>query len=228
MTSRPSSCDDTPGIINSLYRITASNVSEASLQVLNMHMQISETLLDLHKHGDAIQNGLLVFKGKKHLKSDPNKSIYKVVFDSCNYSCGSLMNDLMTFLDGLIFAHVPELTDEHFTVDGNDTPIYLTSIYYSRSKWMKSYADPHQKLIFDPCEIMTESDIAYILNYMLIYLNRLSEIDAFVQSHKDDIYDSRDRARKVIMKLTKVLHSGFFLLQSMLMDCIKSDAICAV
>lgn len=221
-----SSCDNIPGTVNSPYTIIAPDaVSKASLDVLVEHMHISETLLDLHKHGDAIQNALLVYKGKKNLKADPNKAIYKVVFESCNYSCGSLMNDLMTLLDGLIFAHVPELNDDHFTINSTDTPIYLTSIYYSRSKWMKSYAVPHQKLIFDTCEYMTESDIAYILNYMLIYLNRLGEIDTFVQDHNDDIYDSKEKARKVILKLTKVMHSGFHLLQSMLVDCIKHDAI---
>lgn len=197
-----------------------------SLENLKQHMLISETLMNLHKHGNEIQNALLLYKGKKALRTEANKSIYKMVFDSCNYSSGSLMNDLMTHLDGLIFSQVPELTDKAFFISCfAGTPIYLTSIYYSRAKWLLSYHDNHEKLIFDNCELLTEGDIAYILNYVVLYCKQLQYIEEFLIKSVDDIYFSKDKARKIIHKIQRHLHNGFQLLHSMLQQFIDEDKI---
>lgn len=196
-------------------------LNEESIESLKAHMFFSEALMNLHKHGNEIQNSLLFYKGKKSLRSEENKSIYKLIFDSCNYASGSLMNDLMTHLDGLIFSHVPELMDKAFFLECNpNVPVYLTSIYYARAKWMLSYYDEHHKIIFDTGEKMSEEDIAYILNYVLVYNKHLDTIEIFLSTHTDDLYDSRDKARKVINKLRRHLQNGFQLLHTMLQECL--------
>lgn len=136
--------------------------------ILLMHRRFSETLYDLHKHGDAILNALTEHKGRKALRKDPLRTIYKTVLETCDYTNErTKTSELKHQLDGLLFFQAADHIDH----------VVLAEVYYNRSAWMTSYTNPPpSQPIFDKTEDLSEPDVAYMCNYCHIYLGHINDI----------------------------------------------------
>lgn len=163
-------------------------------QILRMHRNFSEILYDLHKHGDAILNALLLQKGKKAVKKEPLKTIYKTIRETCDYAHETLTSEVKHQLDGLLFFQAAN-TD----IDQN----VLAEVYYNRSAWLASYANPPPSTpSFDITEDLTEADVAYLCNYCRIYRESIQTIlqEILTLCENEPLYSYR-HAHKALMRV---------------------------
>ena len=163
--------------------------------ILSMHRNFSEILYDLHKHGDAILNALLHHKGKKAIKKDPLKTIYKTIRETCDYAHESLTSEVKHQLDGLLFFQAQEQIE----------PDVLAEVYYNRSKWMQSYQSPPASIPeFDKNEDLTEADVAYLCMYCKLYRESINTIlqKILVLCENEPLYSYR-HAHKALLKVIK-------------------------
>jgi len=164
-------------------------------QILLLHRGFSESLFDLHKHGDAILNALLTQKGKRAVKKEPLKTIYKTIRETCDYAQETLTSEVKHQLDGLLYFQAADHVEDDI----------LAEVYYNRSKWMASYHNPPQSIPdFDKTEDLTESDVAYLCNYCRIYRESINAILNKILSlcENEPLYSYR-HAHKALMRVMK-------------------------
>jgi hypothetical protein len=161
--------------------------------ILALHRGFSESLLEIQKHGDAILQSLIQYKDKKAVKTEPLKTIYKTIRETCAPD-GSLSN-VKHRLDGLLFFQIGQYMEESI----------LWEVYYKRSVWLNSYNDPAPKPIFDTCDTLTEPDIAYLCNFCSLYQGCIKRILEQVLNHcadKEPLYTYR-HTHTVLLKIIK-------------------------
>lgn len=137
----------------------------SSENMIHIHREFSGILFDLHKHGNAILNSLIEFKTKKAIRTEPLKSVFKTIHDTCDYTPDGLICDVKHRLDGLLFFQAQ-----------NEDPGMLQSIYYGRSEWLDRYGDQPPHVIFDKDAVLTEPDVAYLCSYCRTYKDRIKYI----------------------------------------------------
>lgn len=130
-------------------------------EYIEKHREFSGEMYRLHKQGDVILNALTNTKGKKAVKLEPLRTIYKTIRDMCEYADKeTLMCEVKHQLDGLLFYQAGDSI--------YDSSI-LAAVYYKRRSWMNDYDDkPASIPIFDSCENLTEPDVTYLCNYCRI------------------------------------------------------------
>jgi hypothetical protein len=137
--------------------------------ILEKHREFSGDMFKLHKHGDVILNALTVAKGKKAIRQEPIRTIYKTIQDMCEYADKeTLMCEVKHRLDGLLFYQAGDSM--------HDTNM-LAEVYYKRRSWMEGYDDkPASYPIFDTGDNLTEPDVTYLCNYCRICRGVLANI----------------------------------------------------
>lgn len=133
--------------------------------MIDTHKHFSVILLELHRHGDAILDALMKCKSKKALRSEPIKSIYKTIRESCDYAPDGLLCDVKHRLEGILFFQEP-----------TGDPGLLQSIYYGRNEWYDRYYDPPPSIIFDKEDSLTEPDVAYLCSFCRQYKDKIKYI----------------------------------------------------
>jgi hypothetical protein len=133
------------------------------------HREFSADMFKLHKQGDIILNALTSTKGKKAIKLEPIRTIYKTILNMCEYADKeTLMCEVKHRLDGLLFYQVGDAIHDTSAV---------AEVYYKRRAWMEDYEDkPASIPIFDAGEELTEPDVTYLCNYCRICRGVLANI----------------------------------------------------
>lgn len=140
------------------------------LDIVEKHREFSMDMYNLHKQGDVILNALTNTKGKRSIKLEPIRTIYKTILDMCEYADKeTMMCEVKHRLDGLLFYQAKDVLE--MSTDA------LAEVYYKRRAWMEDYdAKPASVPIFDTGEELTEPDVTYLCNYCRICRGVLANI----------------------------------------------------
>lgn len=140
------------------------------LDIVEKHREFSADMFNLHKQGDVILNMLTNTKGKRSIKLEPIRTIYKTILDMCEYADKeTMMCEVKHRLDGLLFYQAQDALE----MDTNA----LAEVYYKRRAWMEDYDEkPASVPIFDAGEELTEPDVTYLCNYCRICRGVLAKI----------------------------------------------------
>lgn len=163
-----------------MYTVVSKGVSPDGKKVLEKHLQISSQLEDFWFYGDRIIGAIFDYRRKVRLtkqqdKNDAFRKIVKVLRKMGKYE------NLRSSLEAVLFEEVPDFSylTKSFKVEGNDTDIFLTFVYFRRYAW-KLVNEDRKSLEFQIVsdgEQVAEEDLAFFLCYFLRLSEFLSTVD---------------------------------------------------
>ena len=173
-----------------MYTITSAGLSPRAKMIVEQHLQISSQLEDFWFYGDKIIGAIFDYRRRLRLARaiDDNEAFRKII--KVLRKLGKYEN-LRSSLEAILFEEVPDLSylTKPFRVEGNETDLYLTFVYFRRYTWKKVSEDRHTlefKIAADD-EQGAQDDLAFLCCYFLRLSEFLSTVDLLMK--QSEFYD---------------------------------------
>ena len=173
-----------------MYTITSAGLSQRAKTIVEQHLQISSQLEDFWFFGDKIIGAIFDYRRRLRLTRaiDDNEVFRKIV--KVLRKLGKYEN-LRSSLEAVLFEEVPDLSylTKSFRVEGNETDLYLTFVYFRRYTWKKVSEDRHtlEFRIAADDEHGSQDDLAFLCCYFLRLTEFLSTIEVLMK--QSNFYD---------------------------------------
>lgn len=203
------------------FQVVSPELPNDQKDCLEAHLEFSSGLKEMYHRSEAMANGLVSWKKKP--RGIKNQLVRHIIFCFRRFSRNEAIR---SSLEGLMFEQLPILDtphEKHFFLNGVDTPLRMTHVYFSRQFWEFETYEHAKDIRFDKCDDLTEGDIMIVLSHINNIEFLMWKIKIFYDKHASHKWKVKlDAHVRSVMRSYKPLKS--ILLSILQHDFIESGA----